>query len=690
MSMESRENPMKRILLASVLCGAALTTLGCRTTVAVHNDARVGDLGEDRKAVMDHAVAQVKPSLVRIQVVEPDYREGRENKWISFGSGTIITEDGFVMTNHHVAGKAVQIICTMSNREEIPAKLIGTDAATDIAVIKLTPEKETKFPVARFGDSEAVRVGDSVLAMGSPAALSQSVTLGIVANAEMITPLSWGDYKFEIDGENVGELVRWIGHDAAIFPGNSGGPLVNLNGEIVGVNEIGLGLGGAIPGNLAKKVAFEIIEKQMVERAYIGIGLQRLMKKSANREGVLVGSVLKDSPAEKSGFKPGDLLLEINGQKLEGRFDEDLPGINNVIADLPIGKEATFVVRRGEANQTLKVTAEQREPALIPTEELREWGMTAHNLTLWAKIGMARDTKEGVLVTSTRSGGPVAQAKPEIKEGDVIVKVDGVAVHNVKELEEITKRITEGKSDFVPALVTFEREAEQFLTVVQVGIDKLQDPGKEVQKAWLPIETQVLTTDISKQLGIAEQKGVRVTRLYSDAPKDYPLKVGDVVTKLDGEIVDASKPVDAEVFKTAIRQYRVGKEVTLDILREGKSEQVTVKLLPSPQASRELKRYRDLDFDFIAREASFNDRQKPTMQGQDFSVVADSVTSGGWADLGGLRVGDAILEIGGQPIKGVADVEQAMKSAREAKRAAVVFFVRRGTRNLFLEMEPNW
>ncbi len=160
------------------------------------------------------------------------------------------------MTNHHVAGHAQRMFCTLWNREEIEAELIGTDPLTDISIIKLKPEKPREFTPASFGDSSIMRVGDDVLAMGSPMALSQSVTLGIISNTEMIMPRFFGPRgQFKLDGEDVGALVRWFAHDAAIYGGNSGGPLVNLRGEIIGINEISFGLSGAIPGNLARQAA---------------------------------------------------------------------------------------------------------------------------------------------------------------------------------------------------------------------------------------------------------------------------------------------------------------------------------------------------------------------------------------------------------------------------------------------------
>src|SRR5207253_3697801 len=165
------------------------------------------------------------------------------------------------------------------NREEIEAELIGTDPLTDISVLKLKPEQPREFTPATFGDSSKISVGDSVLAMGSPMALSQSVTLGIISNIEMIMPRLFGSMaRFRLDGEDVGALVRWIGHDAAIYGGNSGGPLVNLQGDIIGINEIHFGLSGAIPGNLAHTVADEIIATGKVRRAWLGVDVQPLFK----------------------------------------------------------------------------------------------------------------------------------------------------------------------------------------------------------------------------------------------------------------------------------------------------------------------------------------------------------------------------------------------------------------------------
>ncbi len=262
---------------------------------------------------------------MRIRVVSTDYSDGREIKMQEVGSGAIITRDGYLITNHHVAGHAARMFCTMWNREEIEAELVGTDPLTDISILKLKPDHPVEFQPAEFGDSSKVRVGEYVLAMGSPMALSQSVTLGIISNTEMTMPRFWGSRgRFRLDGEDVGSLVRWIGHDAAIYGGNSGGPLVDLHGKIIGINEISYGLSGAIPGNLAQSVAKELMAKGRVRRSWLGLDAQPLFKRSQDKHGVLISGVIEHSPADKAGFKPGDLLLRLGGTATDVRFDEQM------------------------------------------------------------------------------------------------------------------------------------------------------------------------------------------------------------------------------------------------------------------------------------------------------------------------------------------------------------------------------
>ena len=237
------------------------------------------------------AIARMAPAVVRIEVVSEEGEGGRMRRQSSVGSGSVIDARGHVLTNYHVAGRGTAFVCRLADGTELPAALVGADAMTDLAVIRLDlarlPAGVALPPPAEFADSSALRTGDVVLSMGCPAGLNQSVTRGIVANPRMVMTRFVGE--MDLDGESVGELVRWIGHDAVIFGGNSGGPLVDASGRIVGVNEIGVGsLGGAIPANTAREVAAALIRDGRVRRSWTGIEARPLLRSQAGARGVLV------------------------------------------------------------------------------------------------------------------------------------------------------------------------------------------------------------------------------------------------------------------------------------------------------------------------------------------------------------------------------------------------------------------
>ena len=508
---------------------------------------RAADLppGNDTlRAQIELAVNKVKPSLVRIHVVETYYDEGREMKFEASGSGVVISPEGHIVTNHHVAGHAKQLKCVFADKSEWEAELIGTDPLTDIAVIKLKAGKEHAVPVVAFGNSDTAEVGDHVLAMGCPLALSQSVTLGIISNTEMTMP-RWmqRDGSPEQDGEDVGSLVRWIGHDAEIFPGNSGGPLVNLQGEIIGINEIKLGLSGAIPGNLAKRVAQELIAKGVVRRAWLGVEVQPRLKHAQKDAGILVGGILKGSPADEAGLRSGDLLLKVDDKTVDVRFQEQLPDFNRLVSELTIGRAVDLLVERDGAEKHLRATPREREPYQPKQFELKQWGLTVRDISFMIAKEMKRKSTDGVLVTSVRPGGPAGEAKPALQKDDVIVSVAGKPVRSMRDLKALTQDITKDAKDPVPSLTGFERKTEQFVTVVKVGLSDLKDPGLEVRKAWLPIETQVITRDIAEALGAADLTGFRVTSVYegSSAAK-AGLRPGDLILNVDDEKMTASAP----------------------------------------------------------------------------------------------------------------------------------------------------
>ena len=657
---------------------------------------RASDEEGDLRKRVDKAMSRVYPALVQIHVVTVEYQQGREFKFEAAGSGAIIDEQGHVITNHHVAGKAKLIRCRLSNFEEVDAALVGTDPLADIAIVKLDLSQrkdKSKLVTAEFGDSEKLRVGDRVLAMGCPVAISQSVTMGIVSNMQMMIPQLFWPFTFKLDGEETGTLVKWIGHDAQIFPGNSGGPLVDFNGRIVGINEIGLGLGGAIPGNLAREVAGQIVEHGRVLRSWTGLRVQPLLKGSTQQDGALVATVAKNSPAAAAGLQAGDIILKYEGKPVTVRFPEQIPEFNRRLLFTPIGKRVELEVLRGGEKQVLALTTTQGEPARGEEKELRAWGITARQLTTLAAQELKRGDKAGAYVWSVRPGGPAGDAKPAMASEDVIVAVNETPVQGLSHLISLTEAIARDGGKPVPTLVTLERKGERLLTVVKLGISDDQDKAAEVHKAWLPAAYQVLTGELAGALKLKGATGVRLTQVYpKSSAEEAGLKVGDILTHLDGDAIQSSQPEDIEVLAQMLRQYKVGSEAEFTVVRppESAGSKIKVKLVERPKPEAQMKDYKDANFDFEARDVTYMDRVKNEWDGTQGGALVVATEPGGWAALAHLGVGDLILSIDGEGVSTVKDLEARMKSVAGKKPRHVSFFVKRGIHTMFIEMAPAW
>jgi serine protease Do len=637
-----------------------------------------------QRSEIDRAIAAVYPSLVRISVVTTQHSDGREIRLEGSGSGTIISADGFVVTNHHVAGRARRIVCTLFDKQEIPADLIGTDPVSDIAVLKLRPPSPRNFPAAVFGDSSLLARGDAVLALGSPLALSQSVTLGIISNTEMIMPRTMSR-GLSLDGEDVGTIVRWIGHDAAIYPGNSGGPLVNLKGEIVGVNEISFGLAGAIPATLARTVANALMKDGRVRRSWTGVELQPTLG-GDKRAGALVAWVAGGSPAAVAGVASGDLLVRVNDTPIDIKFAEQLPLVNQVLAGLPIGQPARVELSRSTGPVVVTLRPIERSAALATPSELREWGIVAANITPTEAREMARASTDGVRIDSLRSGGAAEQAKPGLRENDVIVELEGKPMRSVADLTAATTSVLE-RAPRTSVLVGFDRGDERRLAIVELARPRTESGGVEARKASLPVMVQVLTPALAERLGLKGRTGVRITHVTDPGA---PLRVGDIVLAIDGTAIRATAPTDEEVFAAAIRQYAVGSKVALTVHREGTEQPVEVTLRAASPQPRDMKRYEDVEFGFRARELADSDLEDPRLRGTSRGIVVDAIEQGGWAALARLYTGDVILAVDGKPVENIEGLMAVLKGAVDARRTSVVFKVRRGVRTLFVELEPAW
>jgi len=378
---------------------------------------------EERVKVARDAVA---PALVHIRPVFETYDRGRKERATAAGSGVIVSPDGLVVTNYHVAGRGEDLYCTLGDRRRLKARRIGGDPMTDLAVLRLErPEGDaTPFPFARFGDSDRLEVGDWVVALGSPFALSRSLSLGVVSCKDRyLDPTELLDPDLE-----TGTYNTWIQTDAAINPGNSGGPLVDLDGHVVGINARKIieadNVGFSIPANLVVEVYEAILAHGTVPRSSLGLRCQPIGPDLSARfgdEGVLVADVDPLGPADRAGVRPGDVLLACAGVALRAAFDEEIPDVRRFLASLPIGSDVNLAVARGSETLLLRARAERDDDRSLADFASERLGITLRAVTEAVARSRRIPAAGGFLVTSVELGGPANVAEPEIDDGDVIL-----------------------------------------------------------------------------------------------------------------------------------------------------------------------------------------------------------------------------------------------------------------------------
>lgn len=384
---------------------------------------------------------KVMPALVHIQPIKEIFSAGSRVKVKVTGSGVIFSPEGYVLTNNHVAEKAKYVVCTLANKDEVPAKVVGLDALTDLAVLKLDlSEKGYKtVDYVNFGDSDSLQVGQLVMALGSPLGLSRSVSLGVISSL---------DRYFEDRGEMVSPFNLWIQTDAAINPGNSGGPLVDMEGNVVGINAraitFGENLGFAIPINTAKLVIEQILQDKTVKRSYIGIEWQEIKdlrnyKDESSLNGVLVSHVEKNSPAEKAGILPGDVILSLDGKQISAVFKEELPLIRKKISEIPVGDKITFQVLRNNKQIELDVTTDLRGKFEGNEFECKSWGLSVKEITPRIAKNFKLKNTSGVLVSGIRRGSLADDA--EIYRGDIIKEVDQTKIEDLEQFKNVYKNL---------------------------------------------------------------------------------------------------------------------------------------------------------------------------------------------------------------------------------------------------------
>lgn len=353
----------------------------------------------------------------------------------SLGSGFIISDEGYILTNSHVVSGADEIKVKLSDGREFKGEVKGLDEKLDIGLIKI--DAKDHFPIAALGDSDRIRVGEWVMAIGNPFGLAQTVTAGIVSATGRV--IGTGPYD------------DFIQTDASINPGNSGGPLFNMNGEVIGINTAivagGQGIGFAIPVNMAKNIISQLKEKGKVTRGWLGVVVQPITPELAQsfgmegKNGALVSEVIKDGPAEKAGMKAGDIVMEFDGKKINEM--NDLP---RIVASMPVGRKVPVRILRDGKQEEISVTIERLKdddgegPATAAPDRL---GMNVAELSgeLAAKLGVT-ETK-GVVVTEVKPGGLADEAG--ISTGDIIREVNGEKIASIAEYNKRVERLKKGE-----------------------------------------------------------------------------------------------------------------------------------------------------------------------------------------------------------------------------------------------------
>ena len=635
-------------------------------------------------------LTRIFPTIVRIEAIRLRPSDGRLTKQWTGGSGVLISAQGHLVTNCHVTEDGDFFRCYLYDGTHVEAKLVGQDPLTDLAVLQLDLTQRAKdaapLVVAQFGDSSKLAAGEEVFALGSPGFLSQSVTRGIVSNPSLVLPEQTVG-RMMLRGEDVGLFVRWVLHDARIFGGNSGGPLVNSRGEIIGINEIGVvSLSGAIPSNLAKSVAGQIIATGRVTRGWSGITVQPRLEADGDARGVVVADVVADSPAAKAGVKPGDVILACDGQAIEGAEEKAVAHFNRLEASqLPQGTFAVLLARAGKT-ETVRMTLIGREPARADDVELRPWGAVVRDLT--PKIARAERLPDarGVWLENIRPAGPSGQAEPVLRRADVLIAVDGKPVHTVAELREVTASLLLGAPKGVRVvLASVRRDGALLSSVVELRAEDERNITPQARKAWLGVASQPLTPKLSTRLAIKAEGGARVTRVYPGTKAEAAgLQVGDVILAIDGSAVTARRPEDTDVLARQIRQYRSGAAAKFSLWREGAAKELDVVLEEQPAPPAEMPWWQDPDLEFSAREIAFDDRVRLQIGPDAKGAIVESAVPAGWAALAGLRADDVIEQAGGAPITGVEDLKRA-RAAAEGK-AWWVLLVRRRGQTLFVEI----
>ncbi len=437
---------------------------------------------QDFRKIINSAKAKVFPAVVFIRCVQQNFERGERTTDQVAGSGVIISEAGEVLTNWHVVDKAVEVRCLLFDGEAYEAAVVGSDKDVDLALLKLgkplgeSPAPATgagaaakTFPFAKMGASEKMQEGDFVMAMGAPWGLSRSVSLGIISCTRRYLP-------------SVSQYSIWFQTDASISPGNSGGPLVNTDGEVIGINTRGVTEGGdvgfSVPSATIVPIIAQLRKEGKVNWSWSGVQLQPLKDFTRNiyfegTQGVIVAETDPDSPVRLAGLQARDRILKINGTPVAAVTDEDLPDLRRMLGLLPRTAPATLDIMRGATPMTIKFTPREKGQVEGDSVALARWDCTVSAINQFNDPDLYFQKKEGVFVFGIKYPGNAANSG--LQRQDILLKINGTTVNTLDEVKAAHAQTLKTFADNPRVMLTVQRNG----LMRQVVLDISRDYSKE-------------------------------------------------------------------------------------------------------------------------------------------------------------------------------------------------------------------
>lgn len=679
---------VRRLALALCLALAPLTAaVAQQATPTLPSSATAGF-----QRSVAHARDTVLPHVVSILVVREDFNQSEAALSLSGGSGTVISAAGDVLTNAHVTENGRRFRVVMNDGREFAARLRGEDPISDLAVLRIEAPAGVVFGFARFAPTVDLKPGETVLAMGAPWGMRDSVSAGVVNNANRLMVSLFedeADYEQSLGAEQAtARYYAWIQHDAAINPGNSGGPLVDLDGRIVGVNTRGNLFGGdmafSIPAPVAESVAKALIAHGTVPRSDFGFSV-RSLRGTGFTQGALVNSVDRESNAEQAGLRAGDRILRLDGIPVRLLEPEDVPAFRRALSERVQGSTIAVEIDREGKEQTLRFASVQQAEQRAPQTEFAELGFSASDLTIAAMRARYLDQPKGALVQGIRPGGPAATAQPPLSVGDLVLAVGTHAVDSVAALKALD--IT--SDQWTP--VRFDRRGQQLLSLLRPAPKRLIPENlNELPKAWAGWDVQPITGPMAQGLGLPGP-GFRLTRVYPDGPAAQAgLKVGDLLTALDGVEVKPSGIKETNALDLRVRNASVQEQTPLTLWRAGEVLERAIRLVEQPRTVDQSERRWNAVLNLTARELTLYDRVERNLAKSQQGIVIERVENGGYGGLAHLKEADLLVRVDGREVRTLDDLERALELAATAKRPKLSLLVMRGVDTRLLFVDPPW